>query len=86
MGETLRFAVIRLLEKVFVRDSGSPILEFLEVFWILLWYSTGTVFEKMPFLMLVLELFLNSEFLTINFLGHSIYDCLLFGSLLCDKK
>ena len=86
MGETLRFAVIRLLEKVFVRDSGSPILEFLELFWILLWYSTGTVFEKIPFFMLVLELFLNSEFLKINFLGRSIYDCLLFGSLLCDKK
>ena len=31
------------------------------------------------------DLFLNSEFLTINFLDYSICDCPQFGSPLCDE-
>ena len=42
-------------------------LEFLELFWI--FFGTGNVLEKSHFFRLVLELFLNSEFLTSDFLG-----------------
>ena len=35
-------------------------------------FGTGNVLEKIQFFMLVLELFLKSEFLTINFLGYNI--------------
>ena len=66
------------------RASGCPILEFFGLFWI--YFGTGNVLEKIPFFFrLVLELFLNSEFLTIRFLCYSIYGCPLFGSPLCDK-
>ena len=45
-------------------------LEFLELFWN--FFGTGNVLEKSHFFRLVLELFLNSEFLTSDFLGYNI--------------
>ena len=68
------------------RVSGCPIvlefLEFLELFWI--FFSTENILKKFHFFRLVLELFLNSKFLTISFLGY-IFVCPLFGSSICDK-
>lgn len=51
-------------------------LELLELFWI--FFGTGNEPEKILFLRLALEFFLNSEFLTINFLGYDISDWPLF--------
>ena len=51
-------------------------LELLELFWI--FFGTGNEPEKILFLRLALEFFLNSEFLTINFLGYNISDWPLF--------
>ena len=78
-----KFTVFRPLENIFVRDSGCQILEVLGLFWI--FFGTANVLEKIPFFTFVAELLLNSKFLTINFFGYSIYDCPLFGSLLCNK-
>ena len=66
-----------------LRVLGCSILEFLELFWT--FFGTGNELEKIPFFRFVLELFLNSEFLTISFLGYSIYDCPLFRSSLLMK-
>ena len=67
--------------------AGCPMAlkfhEFLEMFWIC--FGAGNVLEKIHFFRLVLELFLNSEFLIINFLVYNISGCPLFGSLICDK-
>ena len=46
------------------------ILQFLELFWIS--FGTGNVLEKILFFRVILELLLNSEFLTVNFLGYNI--------------
>ena len=51
-------------------------LEFLKLFW---------NFEKSHFFRLVLELFLNSEFLMSDSLGYNISGCPLFGSPICEK-
>ena len=59
--------------------------------WIVLdffWYWKCTwknVLEKSHFFSLVLEFFLNSEFLTSDFLGYNISGCPLFGSPICEK-
>ena len=45
-------------------------LEFLELFWF--FFGTGNVLKKILFFRLVLELLLNSDFFTINFLGYII--------------
>ena len=58
-------------------------LEFLELFWN--FFGTGNVLEKSHFFRLVLELFLNSEFLTSDFLSYNISGCPLFGSPICEK-
>ena len=51
--------------------SGCPVvlefLEYLELFWI--FFGSGNVLEKIPFFRIILELFLNLEFLTTTFLG-----------------
>ena len=52
------------------RISGCPILEFLELFWI--FFGTANELEKVSFFRFVLEFFLNSKFLIINFLDYSI--------------
>ena len=59
-------------------------LEFLELFWI--FFGTGNFFEKIHFFRIVLELFLNSEFLKTNFLGYNFSSRFLFGYPICDKK
>ena len=70
------------------RVSGCPMvlefLEFLELFWI--FFGTGNFFEKIHFFRIVLELFLNSEFLKTNFLGYNFSSRCLFGYPICDKK
>ena len=43
------------------------------------------MYLKKSFFRLVLELLLNSDFFTINFLGYIIWGCPLFGSPTCDK-
>ena len=48
-------------------------------------FGTGNVLEKIHFFRIVLELFLNSEFFTINFLGYNFSGCSLFGSPICNK-
>ena len=74
--------------------SAYPmVLEFLEIsnsrscsdFFEFFFFGTGNVLEKIQFSRLVLELFLNSELLTTNFLGRNISGCPLFGSSICDK-
>ena len=65
------------------RVSGRLIPEFLELF--CTFFDTENQLQKVSFFRLVLQLFLNSEFLTINLLGYSIHDCSLFGSPLCDE-
>ena len=58
-------------------------LEFLELFWN--YFGTGNVLENSHFFRLVLELFLNSEFLMSDFLGYNISGCPLFRSPICEK-
>ena len=48
-------------------------------------FGTGNVIEKILVFRIALELFLNFEFLTINFLGYNIPGCPMFGSPICDK-
>ena len=55
----------------------------LELFWN--FFGAGNILEKSHFFRLVLELFLNSEFLTSDFLGYNISGCPLFGSPICEK-
>ena len=58
----------------YMLNTGWPtvleFLEFLELFWN--FFGTGNVLEKSHFFRVFLELFLNSEFLTSNFLGYNI--------------
>ena len=78
--------VHRHLRVVFVWAEWPTVLEFLE-FLELFWnfFGTGNVLEKSHFFRLVLELFLNSEFLASDFLGYNISGCPLFGSPICEK-
>ena len=68
-------------------QTGCPtvleFLEFLELFWN--FFGTGNVLEKGHFFRLVLELFLNSKFLTSDLLRYNISGCPLFGSPICEK-
>ena len=59
-------------------------LEYLELFWI--FFGSGNVLEKIHFFRIVLELFLNSEFLTTTFLSYNFSTCSLLGSPISDKK
>ena len=69
----------------FIALQGAQSLNFLNCSGFFFFFGAGSELEKIPFVRLVLELFLNSEFLAINVLGYSIYDCPLFGSPLCDE-
>ena len=64
--------------------SGIPRIPWIP--WIVLgFFGTRNVLEKIYFFRIVLELFLNSDFLTINFLGYNTSGCPLVGSPICDN-